>query len=129
MIDVGVDPHVLIPILWAVLAAALALVLYKTSTGMFGQEDGGKDGKRKLRLTGSIVMAGVIFFGLKWATPSQLLVGECGPQPDAAAAQKAKVDAVMKSLQDLDACAEITVPQQCRTELDALQDKVEGLKD
>lgn len=129
MIGIGVDPHILIPILWAVLAAVLALVLYKTSTGVFGRDEVGKDATRKLRLTGSIVVAGVIFFGLKWATPSQLLVGTSGSQSVKTATHNANIDAVLQSLQDLDACAEITVPQQCRKELDALRERVEGLKD
>src|SRR5580700_9207361 len=51
-----------LPILWVLVATFVGLVLYKSSSAIFR----GKG----LRLTGSVVIAGLAFYGMLRATPS-----------------------------------------------------------
>src|SRR5260370_25129251 len=54
-----------LPCLWALLATVIAVSLYKTSSALFEETQG----KRRIRLTGSVTIAALAFYGLKWATP------------------------------------------------------------
>jgi hypothetical protein len=78
----------LLPIVWAVLSATLAIWLYNTSAGFFeheveselsrhhdapqgnGQHSERRKRRTSLRLAGSAVIAGVVFGGLLYATQS-----------------------------------------------------------
>lgn len=57
----------LAPLVWAIVSTVIALLLYKTSEGIFTHGGGEGDTKNRLRLTGSVVIAGCVFFAL-WKT-------------------------------------------------------------
>ena len=54
------------PVVWAIVATAIGLVLYKSSSALIEQR---KEG-RTIRLTGSVAIAVLTFFGLRWASHS-----------------------------------------------------------
>lgn len=63
----------LLPILWAVIATGIGLVLYKTSEALFESTSVSNVGKRRIRLVGSVTIAALAFYGMKLATPSDRL--------------------------------------------------------
>ena len=64
---------IFLPILWAIVATVIALVLYKTSKALFESNDIPQLSAKRMRLTGSVVIAALAFLGMKWATPDSLL--------------------------------------------------------
>ena len=63
----------LLPVLWAVIAMLIGLALYKTSKAFFESQSKNTSASRTLRLTGSVTIAALAFYGMKWATPPQRL--------------------------------------------------------
>jgi hypothetical protein len=121
------DWHVLIPVVWAIVSSALALVLYKTSSALFEQ----KTDVQRLQLVGSIVIAGAIFGALRWATPTSLVTGT--PR-DSVIVSKKSLAAIASTIQEtknaidrLSACTAIAPPQECRAEMEVLRRLVDSL--
>jgi hypothetical protein len=63
----------LLPVLWAVIATLIGLALYKTSKALFESQKSNTTASRRIRLTGSVTIAALAFYGMKWATPPQRL--------------------------------------------------------
>lgn len=63
----------LAPLVWAGVSVCVALLLYKTSRGLFERNGSDTGSKIRLRLTGSIVIAGCVFFALWKVTPEAAL--------------------------------------------------------
>ena len=61
---------VLLPIVWALVATGIALLLYKTSATFFESKEVNATRTKRIRATGSVVIAGAAFFGMWVATPS-----------------------------------------------------------
>jgi hypothetical protein len=126
------DWRFLIPVIWSCVSAALALVLYKTSSGLFEQKSSDEKQVRRIRLVGSIVIAGAIFGALKWATPSEVVSGR--PIDSVTVPRKVLLssrDAVSharNALDSLTGCASISPPQECRSEMEALRDSINGIE-
>src|SRR4051794_14213358 len=67
-----------LPVMWAIVATAIGVILYKSSDAFFEQVNTGKGTKRQLKLAGSITIAAVAFYGMYYVTPRAALE----PRPD-----------------------------------------------
>jgi hypothetical protein len=65
----------LLPIAWAITATLIGLLLYKSSTAFFDQSTNANQQTKRIRLTGSVVIAALAFYGLKLTTPAERLLG------------------------------------------------------
>lgn len=63
-----------LPIIWASVATAIGLILYKSSKALFESNDNNPQGTRRIRFVGSAAIAGGAFLAMKIATPGALLV-------------------------------------------------------
>jgi hypothetical protein len=63
----------LLPIAWASVATVIGLVLYRSSKALIQSVTTSEAKKRTIRLTGSVAIAALAFFAMKWATPAQRL--------------------------------------------------------
>jgi hypothetical protein len=63
----------LLPVLWAIISAAIALVLYRTSEALFESVERSKTRTRRIRLAGSVAIAALAFYGMSKYTPSSRL--------------------------------------------------------
>lgn len=63
----------LLPVIWAVVSTAIGLILYRSSEAMFEASHLSDGGKKRIRLTGSVVIAALAFYGMKLATPQSRL--------------------------------------------------------
>lgn len=126
------DWRFIIPLLWALVSAALALLLYKTSNGLFEQVSSDREQTRRIRLVGSIVLAAAIFVALKWATPEAIVTGQLR---GSAIIPKSKLHSSAGAMQGLrnsfdrlEACASISTMQDCRSEIDSVRSSITSLE-
>jgi hypothetical protein len=110
-----------LPVIWAFTGTIIGLVLYRSSAAFFEQTKRKEGEVRRIRLVGSICIAGVVFLGLWNATPASI---QKGVPDDAKLVRRVEVQAAAESLEQanaaataLIACATITPPAQCRAEL------------
>ena len=59
----------LLPVIWALVATGIGLVLYRSSRALFSSQESSATAK-KIRLTGSVVIAALFFLLIRQATPS-----------------------------------------------------------
>ncbi len=57
-----------LPVSWAIVATAIGLLLYRSSTAMFEERAASKERSRRIRLTGSVTIASLAFAGMWYAT-------------------------------------------------------------
>ena len=64
----------MLPVIWAVVATGIGLLLYKSSRAVF-EDSAQRQGlrNRRIRLTGSIVIAAIAFLGMERSTPRERL--------------------------------------------------------
>jgi hypothetical protein len=62
-----------LPVFWAIVATTIGLILYRSSASFFVSEARGQRSTRKLRLAGSVVIAGLAFYSMQQATPTERL--------------------------------------------------------
>lgn len=101
------------PVIWALVGTAIGLLLYKTSSAFY---------KRKgLRLTGSVVIAALAFYGMLRATPSRRLEG---PQVGMSSVHSASLETVRNMTNALDGkvleiqgCAATLADENCQKKL------------
>src|SRR5664279_2871828 len=119
------DWRFVIPVIWAFVSAGLALLLYRTSSGLFEQQIKDEKQGRRIRLVGSIVLAGAIFGALKWATPDSLVTGQPSGSvllsKKSLSSSRGALQETRNALDKLKACASISPPQECRAEMDILR--------
>jgi HAMP domain-containing protein len=60
----------LMPVIWALVATGIGLLLYKSSSALFEQEIRNTTKTRRLRATGSVAIAAAAFLGMWRATPT-----------------------------------------------------------
>lgn len=65
----------LLPILWAIVATSIGLLLYKSSKAVIEDLIVDEGRRSKIRLTGSFAIAILAFFAMKSATPENRLQG------------------------------------------------------
>jgi|HubBroStandDraft_6_1064221.scaffolds.fasta_scaffold259753_2 hypothetical protein len=102
-----------LPVIWALVGTAIGLLLYKSSSALY-------QGKG-LRLTGSVVIAALAFYGMLRATPSGRLAG---PQEGMSMVHSNTLDAAREMTKGLDrkvlelqACAATLADQSCQKQL------------
>lgn len=59
----------LLPVMWALVATAIGLLLYKTSRATIDGSHLSDSNKVRVRFLGSVAIAALAFFAMKWATP------------------------------------------------------------
>jgi hypothetical protein len=62
-----------LPVVWAIAATVVGLILYKTSAALFESKTTDKTRSKRIRLTGSVTIAALSFVGMWYATPSERL--------------------------------------------------------
>ena len=117
-----------IPVVWALVGTLIGLVLYKSSSAFFEQTQKSEGSTRRIRLVGSVVIAALVFLGLRQSTPTPLLTGVPGNSKLVRSAEilglsevADQADAAMLSLTG---CASISRPDQCRVEMDVVKDRI-----
>lgn len=63
----------LLPVIWAAAATGIGALLYRSSRALFESSRVTQRGQRRIRLTGSVVIAALAFYGMRAATPSARL--------------------------------------------------------
>ncbi|WP_322418910.1 hypothetical protein [Mesorhizobium huakuii] len=124
--------RLILPIIWALTATAIGLVLYRSSSAFFEQKRN-KDGEtRRIRLVGSVVIASIAFFGLQHVTPDSSLTGV---PPDSILISKFELTEIQEAAEqanaamgDLLGCAAITTPSQCKAEMDVVRDRLNNIR-
>lgn len=66
---------VLLPIIWAIVATIIGLILYRSSEAFFEQSRSGDGNKRRIRIVGSITISALVYLGLWNATPESAAAG------------------------------------------------------
>ncbi|MHC8349762.1 hypothetical protein ACYZT7_10365 [Pseudomonas sp. RT4P38] len=119
----------LLPVAWALVSAAIGVFLYKSSNALFEQLDVSQGKKRTFRLTGSILIAAITFYGIKTSTPSQnLITNNPGmiqiPLTDLRALES-NSNENKDDLLLLESCLELDQSGNCRDQLTRLQARLE----
>lgn len=102
---------ILLPVLWAIVSCGIALVLYKTSKSVFEGDSLLGVPAKKIRLTGSVVIAVIVFLLIKQATPRENLLAL--PKGSAILTQDQKRNVIGQSqeleavLMDLNGCLQM----------------------
>jgi hypothetical protein len=117
---------VLIPIVWAIVATGLGLLLFRSSEAVFERVQKSKSTKTKLRLVGSVTITAVVFYGLQRATPPEWLnrvpTGmQLVQSQDLAALRTAAYDADNLAL-EVQACI-VTGSGDCSPKLEAMRQR------
>ena len=119
----------LLPVAWALVSAIIGVLLYKSSDALFEQITASRGQKRTFRLTGSIVIAAVAFYGIKSSTPSQnLLTNDPGMIQVSATELRALQNRLSENKNDLiilESCLELDQSGSCRDQLTRLQSRIE----
>jgi hypothetical protein len=118
----------LLPVIWAVVSTIIALVLYRTSSAFFMQNDVTKTRTRRIRLVGSVVIAALTFLGLRYATPTPLLPDPAGDRQVVRKADVAEATNAMNEMgdtfQSLESCIARSVVAQCPKDVADLRTEV-----
>ncbi|MCF6368345.1 hypothetical protein [Rhizobium halophilum] len=72
---------VFLPVIWLLVATIVALILYRTSETLFEERAAKSTQGRRVRLTGSVVIAALAFYGLKTSTSTAALDVRTGYLP------------------------------------------------
>jgi hypothetical protein len=99
-----------LPVIWAIVATALGIILYRTSAALFEDQRRSRTQTRTLRLTGSVVIAGIAFLGIRGATPADRLA-----MPRAAL--RAELDEIDRSILEAQAALTNEDPSGCKIAL------------
>lgn len=122
----------LLPVAWALVATLIGIVLYRSSDAFFEQFSASKGQKRTLRLTGSIVIAALAFYGMKISTPEQNLVANAPGMLQVSSTElrsmENKVDENINDLIVLESCLELDQSGNCRNQLLLLHSRLRELK-
>ncbi|BCG65195.1 MAG: hypothetical protein methR_P3020 [Methyloprofundus sp.] len=121
-----------LPVAWALIATLIGIVLYKSSDAFFEQTSGQKNQKRTLRLTGSVVIAALAFYGIKNATPDQNLLATAPGMLQVSIAElqsiESKLEENINDLLILESCLELDQTGNCRDQLVRLQSRFRDAK-
>jgi hypothetical protein len=109
----------------------IGLLLYRTSSAFFSETAKTKSGVRAIRLTGSVVIAALAFYGMKISTPSQRLLGQ---QQGMAQVPESKIEelsnlatALDRSVLEVQACVNTQVDQGCLNKVQLLKNDTSTL--
>jgi hypothetical protein len=122
----------LIPVLWAIVSAAIGLILYKSSSAFFERRDTKEGGVRRIRLVGSVVIAALVFIGLRQSTPTELMLGR--PAGSAVVlvrdiqSTKQFLEEANSATNDLLGCATVSPASQCIGQIEAVRSKLNSAK-
>jgi hypothetical protein len=112
----------ILPVIWALTSTLVALLLYRSSKAFFSQTESVQGRTRRVRLVGSIVIAAVVFLGLRSASPSRDV------SPDDTVLHRAEFNALMGALADLrsasdalEVCLNMTAVSECREQVETLR--------
>jgi hypothetical protein len=119
-----------LPVIWALVAAAIGRLLYATSSAFFEQMKRTQEEKKRLRLVGSVCIAAIVYLGLWQATPATLRVGV---PADSVTVRRSDLHAATEELEqtksaasELLACAALAPSSQCKNEIRAVQEKIDS---
>jgi hypothetical protein len=121
-----------LPIGWVVVSSVVGVLLYRTSDAFFDSLSKDDTSRKRLKLTGSIVIAAVTFFGIYYVTPR----GALDPMPSGmqyvstVALQRFtdNVGAVQDKMLSLSGCLSISPPKDCAGQLQDVQSSVGSLE-
>lgn len=123
----------LLPVLWAIVSTAIALILYRTSEGLFEQRGTNKSTTRRIRLTGSVVIAALAFVGMAKTTPQHVMTIDPG---DAAILPLSEVRLLRDRIAvledqfiELKGCVNVKGAENCVSQLDALTAAMGNVKE
>jgi hypothetical protein len=122
----------LLPVLWAIVATAIALVLYRTSEGLFEEKIKSASTTRRIRLTGSSVIAALAFLGMAKATPERLMTSNPNdtvllPVSDVRLLND-RMAIIEDQLMELEACVSVRGVQNCIAQLESLRTAISNVK-
>lgn len=133
MHDMITDRHIALamPIIWMLVAGALALVLYKSSGAAFEQTIKTGEDARKLRLFGSVVIAIVLFILLAHYSPTRTIDEMAAGQARVNVLDIQRLDNELTRLNvasdELVTCVAISTVQECKHKLNGMQGRLSDL--
>ncbi|GGB93714.1 hypothetical protein [Pseudoduganella buxea] len=120
------------PVLWALVAAALALLLYRTSQAAFIGHIATDGTRRQLGLVGSVVIFVVIFVALAHYSPRPLIAdlqaGRTSVPAQDLKALESSIGALERAADAVSGCLEVSSASECRAEGSDLQAKVSQVR-
>jgi hypothetical protein len=121
-----------LPIGWVLISAFVGVLLYRTSDALYESLSKDERSRKRLKLTGSIVIAGVTFLGIYYVTPGEAL----DPRPEGM--QYVAIVDVQRLLDGarterdqmllLSACLSIDPPKDCSDQLQQVQSSAAALE-
>jgi hypothetical protein len=121
---------IVLPIAWAIISTVIALLLYRTSDAFFEQQVPDEKGRRRIKLVGSIVIAGVVFLGLaKFTDMSQFSEIAANQQRVSRAAlieHRQAMTSLRNTYEELRGCIAIARKDQCDNEMEKLAARIES---
>lgn len=118
----------LLPVAWALVSAVIGVFLYKSSNALFEQLDVSQGKKRTFRLTGSILIAAVTFYGIKSSTPSQNLITNSPNMIQISITDLRSLQSKSNENKDdlllLESCLELDQSGNCKDQLTRLQSRI-----
>lgn len=116
---------ILVPLLWVAVAVIAAMVLYRTSDSLFERSNISGTSKVRLKLTGSVVIAGCVYL-LLWKTTGPTALETANDAANRTQARQLSEIAALSvehgtDLLDLRRCIEVDVSAECNDTLDRLE--------
>lgn len=116
------------PVIWAFVAAGLALLLYRTSQAVFLSDVKTKGRRQQLGLVGSVVIFGVIFLGLGHYSPGSLMKEMQEGRVRIPLQDLEALDAALGSLEgagdELNACLQVSTLGECKSQWNEVQARI-----
>jgi hypothetical protein len=115
----------LLPVVWALVATLIAMILYRTSSGLFEQRVQKQTVTRRVRMTGSIFIAALAFVGLAKSTPPNVMTIESRDLVKVPVSEvrmlRDRVHYLENQLVELEGCAAIKGPQNCAEQMEGMR--------
>jgi hypothetical protein len=121
-----------LPVLWALIGTLIGLLLYRSSSAFFSSTQKTQKGTRAIRLTGSIAIAAIAFYGMKAATPPERLLGA---RQGTVLVPEYKVNELAEFITQLDrtalevqACVATIVDETCKEKTQSLKNEASTMQ-
>jgi hypothetical protein len=122
----------MLPMVWVAVSTGVGLILYRTSGAWFNSLHASEKSKKNLKLTGSIVIAGVTFFAIYYVTPSDALVAKPAGMEYVSVVELQRLEDRVHKVQDdqlaLSACLSANLPKDCSSQMQDVQISVIALE-
>jgi len=111
----------MLPVVWALVATFIGIILYRSSEAFFESVSGSRNKKKTLRLTGSVVIAVLAFYGIKSSTPGGNLYLNSPSIVQVSSEKLLNIRSKLKDYSDvmiaIESCMELDQAGNCKSQL------------